>query len=59
MSKKDRREGWDSDHLEAARVAGLAAAAVVNMGRAMTPEEILRQAEIYEAYIVDGLVHPS
>ena len=40
---------------EAARFAGLGAAAIINFGSGMTPAQILAQASVYEAFIVSGM----
>lgn len=53
MSRNSLARG-DIEAHEAARVVGLAAAAIVNFGRGLSPAEILQQAKIYENFIVDG-----
>jgi hypothetical protein len=44
---------------EAARFAGLGAAAIINFGSGMTPAQILAQASVYEAFIVSGQRPPA
>lgn len=60
MSRKkpsDMAQG-DREAHEAARFAGLGAAALINFGSGMSPSEILVQACIYEEFIITGQCPP-